>query len=112
MNKFMRRLLLCLGSTLPLAAEVHTLTLKEAVDKALSRNPEVVMARMDEMKSQAAIHIARDPFITRLGVGSGLAYSNGFPLSIEGSAPAAFQGKAKEMRHLSNLMIDKTDRST
>lgn len=96
MNKFMRRLLLCLVSTLPLAAEVHTLTLKEAVDKALSRNPEVVMARMDEMKSQAAIHIARDPFITRLGVGSGLAYSNGFPLSIEGSAPAAFQGKASQ----------------
>ena len=92
----MRRMFVLLVAALPLAAEVHTLTLKEAVSKALAGNPEMVMARMDEMKSEAAIHIARDPFITRLGVGSGLAYSNGFPLSIEGSAPAAFQGKASQ----------------
>jgi outer membrane protein TolC len=36
----------------------------------------------------------KDPFVPRLTVGSGLAYNNGFPLSIEGSAPAAFEAKA------------------
>jgi outer membrane protein len=54
----------------------------------------VFMARMDEMKASQGIRVAKDPFTPRVGVGSGLAYSNGFPLSIEGSAPAAFEGKA------------------
>jgi outer membrane protein TolC len=40
--------------------------------------------------------VAKSPFTPRVGMGSGLAYSNGFPLSIEGSAPAIFQAKANE----------------
>jgi outer membrane protein TolC len=42
------------------------------------------------------IKVANGPFTPHFSVGSGLAYSNGFPLSIEGSAPAAFQAKADE----------------
>ncbi len=74
-------------------AETHPLTLKQAVARAVAQNPEVMMARLDEAKAALGVRVAKGPFSPRLGVGSGLAYSNGFPLSIEGSAPAAFQAK-------------------
>jgi outer membrane protein TolC len=74
-------------------AETHNLTLKQAVARAVAQNPEVMMARLDEAKASLGVRVAKGPFTPRLGVGSGLAYSNGFPLSIEGSAPAAFEAK-------------------
>jgi outer membrane protein TolC len=92
MHKFW--LLIALG--ISARAETHSLTLKQAVDRALAQNPEVVMARLDEMKASEGVQVAKNPFSPHLGVGSGLAYSNGFPLSIEGSAPAAFEAKADE----------------
>ncbi len=79
-----------------LSAETHTLTLKQAVARALAQNPEVLMARLDEAKAQLGVRVAHGPFTPRLGVGSGVAYSNGFPLSIEGSAPAAFEAKGNQ----------------
>ena len=77
-------------------AETHRLTLKQAIGRALSQNPEVIMSRLDQVKASAGVRLAASPFIPRVGMGSGLAYSNGFPLSIEGSAPAAFEAKATE----------------
>lgn len=77
-------------------AETYTLTLKQAVDRALAQNPEATMARLDRLKAEQGIRVAKSPFTPRVGVGSGLAYSNGFPLSIEGAAPAAFDAKANQ----------------
>lgn len=79
-----------------LAAEVHTLSLKQAVDLALKQNPDLLLARFDEVKAQQAIREARDPFHPKLIVGSGLAYTNGFPLSIEGSAPSLIRADATQ----------------
>ncbi len=72
----------------------YSLTMKQAVDRALNENPDVVMARLDELKAAQGIRLARDPFIPRLDAGSGLAYTNGYPQSVEGSAPAIFNAKA------------------
>ncbi len=84
-------------SAAPLAiSETYTLTLKQAVARALTQNPEVVMARLDEARTSLGIRVANSPFTPRLGVGTGLAWTNGFPLSIEGSAPAVFEAKANE----------------
>ena len=77
-------------------AETHTLTLKQAVARALTQNPEVVMARLDESKASLGVRLAQSPFTPHVGVGTGLAYTNGFPLSIEGSAPAVFEAKANQ----------------
>ncbi|HEX4133680.1 MAG TPA: TolC family protein [Bryobacteraceae bacterium] len=77
-------------------AETHTLTLKQAVARALTQNPEVVMARLDEAKASLGVRLANNPFSPHVGMGTGLAYTNGFPLSIEGSAPAIFEAKANE----------------
>lgn len=91
-------LLLCLLPALALSAyaETYTLTLKQAVDRATAQNPDTVMARLDELRATQAVKVAQSPFKPRVGAGSGLAYSNGFPLSIEGSAPAAFEVKANQ----------------
>jgi outer membrane protein TolC len=77
-------------------AEDRTLTLRQAVDLATRQNPDIALARLDEVKARAAIRVARDPFLPRLTVGSGLAYSNGFPMSIEGAAPSVVQAAAQQ----------------
>jgi outer membrane protein TolC len=76
------------------AGEVHTLTLKEAIDLAMRQNPDLVLARLDEQRATLAVQIARDPFYPKLFVGSGLAYTSGFPMSIEGSGPSIIQARA------------------
>jgi len=77
-------------------AEVHTLTLGQAVSRALDQNPDLVIARLDQAKAQQAVRQARDPFFPKAVVGSGLAYTNGFPMSMEGAAPSIVQGRVTE----------------
>jgi outer membrane protein TolC len=72
------------------------MTLRQAVDTALKQNPDLVLARLDVERARQAVHVARDPFAPRIVVGSGLAYSNGFPLSIEGAAPSIVQANATQ----------------
>lgn len=74
-------------------AEIRTVTLKEAVAMALRQSPDLLLARLDEQKAQLAIRVAKDPFRPKVFGGSGLAYSSGFPMSIEGSAPSIFQAR-------------------
>ncbi len=87
--------LACLAAAL--RAEVHTMKLQQAVDRALEQNPEIAMARLDELKAQAAVRVQKDPFAPHLYVGSGLAYTDGFPMSIEGAAPSIVQGRVSEV---------------
>lgn len=72
------------------------MTLRQAVDLAVKQNPDITLARLDEEKARAGIRVARGPFLPRLVVGSGLAYSDGFPMSIEGSAPSIVQANAQQ----------------
>lgn len=79
-----------------LRAEIYTLTLKQAIERALAQNPDIAMARLDEQKAQESIRSARDPFSPHIYAGSGLAYSSGFPLSIEGAVPSVVQARASQ----------------
>lgn len=72
------------------------MTLHQAVDRALQQNPEIAMARLDELKSQAAVKLQKDPFAPHIYVGSGLAYTDGFPMSIDGAAPSIVQARVVE----------------
>ena len=72
-------------------AEVHPLSLRQAVELALKENPDLVLSRLDQQKAQSAIRIAKDPFVPKLYAGSGLAKVWGYPTSIEGAAPAIIQ---------------------
>jgi len=77
-------------------AEVYTLTLRQAVERALQQNPEIALAHLDEIKAREEVRIQKDPFSPRVTVGTGLAYTNGFPLSIDGAAPSVIQAHAAQ----------------
>ena len=84
--------LLCLTSAAAFA-EVHSLTLRQAVDLALKQNPDIVLSRLEQQKAETAIRIAKDPFVPKVYAGSGLAKVWGYPTSIEGSAPSIIQSR-------------------
>ncbi len=92
----MKRLFAILFLVCGLRAEIYTLTLQQAVDLALRENPDLAMARLDEHKAVVAVRITKDPFAPRIGIGSGIAYNNGFPFSSEGSGPSVFQARATQ----------------
>lgn len=73
------------------AAEVHSLTLQQALELAARQNPDVTLARLDERRAEEGIKVARDPFRPKVFGGSGLAYTYGYPNSIEGNAPSLFE---------------------
>ncbi|MBM3748424.1 MAG: TolC family protein [Acidobacteria bacterium] len=77
-----------------LGGEVHRMTLRQAVELALKQNPEVALARLEETKAEQAVRLAQDRFWPKLYAGSGLAYSSGFPMSIEGATPSIVQAGA------------------
>ena len=82
--------LLCVSAAAAFA-EVHPLTLRQAVELALKENPDLVLSRLDQQKADAAIRIAKDPFAPKLYAGSGLAKVWGYPSSIDGAAPSIIQ---------------------
>jgi outer membrane protein TolC len=84
--------LLFLAATLA-SADVHRLTLRQAVEISLQQNPDIVLARLDEKRAQDAVRIAKDPFVPKVYGGSGLAYTSGYPNSIDGNAPSIFEAK-------------------
>ena len=90
----MKAVALSLLLWVPLLAEERTLTLRQAVDLALKQNPEILISRLEEQKAVEGVRIAKDPFTPRIVVGSGLAYSTGYPMSIDGAAPSVLQARA------------------
>src|SRR5579884_1432459 len=74
-------------------AEVYNLNLQQTIEVAARQNPDVVLARLDQQRMAAGVKIAVDPFRPKVYGGSGLAYTYGYPNSIEGNAPSLFQAK-------------------
>ncbi len=74
-------------------AEVHSLTLQQTLEISAKQNPEVALARLDEQRSEQGIKVAQDPFRPKVYGGSGLAYTYGYPNSIDGNAPSLFELK-------------------
>ena len=88
------------------AGAVRTMTLREAVDLAFRNNRNVLFAEANSARAAAEHDQARALFRPQVLLGSGLAYTKGFPLSIEGSAPSIFQVNSSQAlfdRNLRNL---------
>jgi len=85
---------LLLASAAMAGAADHPMTLRQAVETALKQNSDITLSRLDEEKARQGVRLAKDPFLPRITVGSGLAYTSGFPMSIEGSAPSVLQANA------------------
>jgi outer membrane protein TolC len=71
--------------------EGGALTLKEAIELTVSRAPEIAIADAQIARSGEVLRETRSANRPQVVTGTGLAYNNGFPLSIEGSAPSAIQ---------------------
>jgi outer membrane protein len=91
-----KALVLALVAASALRAEVFPMTLRQAVDTALKQNPDLALARLDQERARQSVRVAHDPFSPRISIGSGVAYTDGFPLSIEGAAPSIFQANATQ----------------
>ncbi len=66
------------------------LTLKEAVTLAVANSRDLALARLQYGVMQRQIGLTRSVFLPNLYTGTGVAYTNGFPLLEGGGAPAIF----------------------
>ncbi len=66
------------------------LTLKEAVNLAVTNSRDLALARLQYGVMQRQIGVARSVFLPNLYTGTGVAYTSGFPLLEGGGAPAIF----------------------
>jgi outer membrane protein TolC len=70
------------------AAPAQELTFRRAVELALKNSTTVAIADADQRRAQQGYYETRNMFLPQVTLGSGIAYSNGFPLSLENSAPS------------------------
>jgi len=72
------------------------MTLRQALDRALDQNPDVLLARLDEQRARQQVSMTKEPFSLKVGAGSGLAYTYGFPSTMDGNAPSIVQAQARK----------------
>jgi outer membrane protein TolC len=90
-HKTFLAVLLCLPASL-LAEPV---TLHQAVELALKHATGISIAAADEQHAGASYRELRNSYIPQLNAGAGIGWSDGFPLSLEGSAPSLFNVTAQ-----------------
>jgi outer membrane protein TolC len=100
MNKSCRRALLRATRTLavfllPASLLAEPVPLKRVVELALSHASAAAIATADQQHAEATYRELRDSYIPQISVGSGLGYSYGIPLGLEGSAPSLFNFNAQ-----------------
>jgi outer membrane protein TolC len=86
-------LLLLLPTAVLSGQQTHALSLRQILDTASRQNPDLLMARLDLQAAESNIAIQRDPFFPKVYAGSGAAYTNGFPMSIDGAAPSVIRAQ-------------------
>ncbi len=75
---------------LPASLLAEPVPLKRVVELALAHATGAGIAAADEQRAAAGYRELRDNYIPQISTGAGLGYSYGFPLALEGSAPALF----------------------
>ena len=70
------------------APAAEPLRFRSAIDLALQHSGIMGIAASSQFRSRKAYEEARNHYLPQLTVGSGLGYSYGFPLTLEGSAPS------------------------
>lgn len=64
------------------------MTLAQALERALQQNPDVIIDTLNQRGAEAQVLNTRDPFSWKVGAGSGIAYTQGFPSTLDGNAPS------------------------
>jgi outer membrane protein TolC len=73
----------------------ESLPLERAIRLALSHSTGAIIAKADVQRAFASYREARNSYVPQVIVGSGLGWTYGYPLSIEGSAPALVNAVAQ-----------------
>ncbi len=76
-------------------SQAEPLPLDRAVRLALAHSTSSAIASADVQRALASYREIHDNYVPQLFIGSGLGYSYGFPLSIEGAAPALANATAQ-----------------
>ncbi len=71
--------------------EEVVLDLQEAIRLVLGESPDLALSEAQAIRASAAVRETESLNLPQVMTGTGLAYNNGFPLSIEGSAPSIVQ---------------------
>lgn len=90
MHPASRRLIVLLVAFLlaPCTLTAEPVTLKRVVELALSHGTSAAAAEAMAQRAYASYRAARNQYLPTLVIGSGLGYTLGYPLSLEGSAPS------------------------
>ena len=70
------------------AATADPISFRRAVDLALQHSGVMGIAALNQWRARKAYEEVRANYIPQITIGSGLGYSYGFPLTLEGSAPS------------------------
>jgi outer membrane protein TolC len=89
------KLLLAVLLFLPASLLAEPVTLHRAVELALKHATGIGIAAADEQHASASYRELRNSYIPQLNAGAGIGWSDGFPLSLEGSAPSLFNVNAQ-----------------
>ena len=82
--------ILLLPLVLPTILVAEPVTLRQAVELALQHATGVGISAADAQHAGASYRELRNSYIPQLNVGAGIGWSDGFPLSLAGSAPSLF----------------------
>ncbi|HWZ45061.1 MAG TPA: TolC family protein [Candidatus Saccharimonadales bacterium] len=88
--------LFLIGNAALLNAQNGPLPFRTAIELALKNSTATAIGRAETQRVKAGYSQSRDLFLPQITIGSGLAFSYGFPLSLEGSAPSIFNFNAQE----------------
>jgi outer membrane protein TolC len=70
------------------AAAAEPISFRRAVDLALQHSGVMGIATLNQWRTRKAYEEVKANYIPQITIGSGLGYSYGFPLTLEGSAPS------------------------
>ena len=74
----------------PTSLLAEPVSLKRVVELALAHATGAAIAAADEQRASASYRELHNNYVPQVSTGAGLGYSYGFPLALEGSAPALF----------------------
>jgi outer membrane protein TolC len=87
--------LLTIGLLIAARGQAETLPLERAVRLALAHSTTSAIAAADVQRSLASYHELRNNFYPQINGGSGLGWTYGYPLAIDGSPPSLFSAVAQ-----------------
>ncbi|HWR15285.1 MAG TPA: TolC family protein [Terriglobales bacterium] len=73
-----------------IVAGAEQVPFQRVIELAVAHSPAMGIAAAEQSKAQQAYQEAKNAYLPNLVLGSGLGYSYGYPLSLEGSAPSIF----------------------